>query len=132
MPASLNTDYVIETGNGYLKVNDTDHNCTPSTSISPKSLTLYYTTGSSNPKGSFKTYYWKIFDNNVLVRNYIPCYRKKDNVVGLYDNINDKFYVNLGEGIFDKGNNVNDSATATTQVITNEDHTLYAIWQKDE
>ena len=89
--------------------------------------------GSSKLKGRFKTYYWKIFNNNVLVRNFVPCYRKNDNSVGLYDTISKQFYTNPeGTGTFGKGNNVNDFVISSTQILINEDHTLYAIWEKNE
>lgn len=44
--------------------------------------------------------------NNVLVRNFIPCYRKVDNVAGLYDLVNGVFYTNAGTGDFIVGGNV--------------------------
>lgn len=51
-------------------------------------------------------YDFKIYDNNVLVRNFVPCYRKSDNQAGLYDLVNDKFYTNSGEGVFLTGPDV--------------------------
>lgn len=39
-----------------------------------------------------KLYSAKIYDNGVLVRDYIPCYRKSDMEPGLYDTVNNKFY----------------------------------------
>ena len=53
-----------------------------------------------------KLYGCKIYNNNILVRNFIPCYRKSDNVIGLYDLVNNVFYTNQGTGTFAKGNNV--------------------------
>lgn len=51
----------------------------------------------------------QIFDkNNVLIRNMIPCYRKSDGEIGMYDTINNIFYTNFGTGSFLKGNDVND------------------------
>lgn len=41
-----------------------------------------------------------------LVRDFIPCYRKLDNVAGLYDMVNDEFYTNIGTGTFTLGPNV--------------------------
>lgn len=35
-----------------------------------------------------------------VVRNYIPCYRESDSVVGLYDTVGKKFYTNSGSGEF--------------------------------
>lgn len=40
-----------------------------------------------------------------LVLNLIPCYRKSDNVIGMYDTVNDTFYTNAGTGTFIKGPN---------------------------
>ena len=42
-------------------------------------------------------------DNNLLVRDFVPCYRKSDGVVGLYDIVNDEFYTNSGTGVFTAG-----------------------------
>jgi hypothetical protein len=48
-------------------------------------------------------YYCKIFDNNVLIRNLIPCKRIIDNVAGMYDTVNNVFYTNAGTGTFISG-----------------------------
>lgn len=62
-----------------------------------------------NNKGSVGNYFWgkiyyaKIWDNNNLVRNFIPCFRKSDNAVGMYDTVGGKFYTNSGTGTFKKG-----------------------------
>lgn len=51
--------------------------------------------------------YWaKMEENNTLVRNFIPCYRKADNVAGMYDLVNGQFYTNQGTGSFIVGNDV--------------------------
>lgn len=50
-----------------------------------------------------KIYSCKIWNNKILIRNFIPCYRKVDGEVGLYDTINNKFYINNGTGTFLKG-----------------------------
>ena len=55
---------------------------------------------------SVKLYSCKFYDNGILVRDYIPCYRKADNVIGLYDSINGVFYTNAGTGTFTKGADV--------------------------
>ncbi|MBR6572201.1 MAG: hypothetical protein IKK77_00580 [Clostridia bacterium] len=48
----------------------------------------------------------KILDNGNLIRDYIPCYRKSDNVIGLYDLVENRFYTNQGTGIFVVGGDV--------------------------
>ena len=47
---------------------------------------------------NMKLYNLKIYNLNEVIRNYIPCYRKSDNVKGLYDLIEGGFYKNLGNG----------------------------------
>ena len=55
-----------------------------------------------NP-ASYRLYTFKIYDNDVLVRDFIPCYRNSDNEVGLYDLVNNVFYTNQGTGTFTYG-----------------------------
>lgn len=47
-----------------------------------------------------------IYENNILIRDYIPCYRKADNKAGLYDLVNGEFYTNQGTGEFILGGEV--------------------------
>lgn len=47
-----------------------------------------------------KLYSFKIYHNNKLIRNFIPCMRKTDNEVGLYDTVGKQFYTNQGTGKF--------------------------------
>ena len=54
-----------------------------------------------------RIYYFKIWENNELVRNFIPAVRNSDNVAGLYDEVNDVFYTNSGTGEFTAGNPTN-------------------------
>jgi len=49
-------------------------------------------------------YSMKVWEGDTLVRNLIPCYRKSDNEIGLYDLVNNVFYTNQGTGSFIKGN----------------------------
>lgn len=53
-----------------------------------------------------RLYSCKIYDKSgVLLRDFIPCYRISDNLIGLYDNVNNKFYINQNSsGIFNMGN----------------------------
>lgn len=53
-----------------------------------------------------RLYELKFYDNNVIARHFIPCYRKSDNVIGLYDLVNNVFYTNQGTGGFSKGSDV--------------------------
>ena len=51
-------------------------------------------------KGTFKLWACKMYYNGTLVRDFIPCYRNSDNEIGLYDLVNNVFYINQGTGAF--------------------------------
>lgn len=59
--------------------------------------------GGALSTGNTTIYSLKIYDNNILVRDYVPCYRLVDNVSGLYDLVNNQFCVNEGTGEFERG-----------------------------
>lgn len=53
-------------------------------------------------------YHAKLYDpdNGRMVRYFIPCYRKADSVLGLYDLVTNNFYTNIYGGTFVAGPNV--------------------------
>lgn len=51
---------------------------------------------------SAKLYSCQVYDNGVLVRDFIPC-KNASGVAGLYDTVNGKFYGNAGSGSFAAG-----------------------------
>ena len=51
---------------------------------------------------SLNLYSCAIYDDNTLVRNFVPC-KNPDGVVGLYDSVNSQFYQNAGTGSFTAG-----------------------------
>lgn len=55
--------------------------------------------------GKFKTAQITDSSNNV-VHDYVPCYRKSDNEIGVYDIVTDTFHTNSGTGTLVKGNDV--------------------------
>lgn len=63
-------------------------------------------TGSATLKPKLTIYSWKFYQDDVLIRDFVPCYRKSDNKIGLYDTVNNAFYTNNGTGTFEKGNNI--------------------------
>ena len=62
--------------------------------------------GDGSKLWKFTVYSFKIWTNDALVRDFIPCYRKADSVIGLYDLVNSQFYTNAGTGTFTKWNDV--------------------------
>lgn len=57
-------------------------------------------------KSKCRIYSAKVKQAGSYVRNLIPCYRKSDNVIGMYDIVGNAFYTNSGTGTFTKGANV--------------------------
>lgn len=53
--------------------------------------------------GSMRVYSFKVYDGDILVRNYIPVMRKTDNLVGLFDLQTKAFYENSGTQPFIAG-----------------------------
>jgi hypothetical protein len=53
-----------------------------------------------------RMYYFKLYENNELIKNMIPCYRKSDNEIGMYDLVTNTFFTNAGTETFNKGNDI--------------------------
>lgn len=73
------------------------------TCTGPAYLFALNSTGMNPVYGKQRLYKCQIYDNSVLVRDYIPVIRKIDNAIGLYDTVNDVFYSNSGTGSFIAG-----------------------------
>ena len=130
---SLNTWYTIDastiSGNGYYKIDETTVTSS-SNAVSHSNLNLWLFGVNNNNDGKWWNAYikmkeTKIYNNsNTLVRDLVPCYRKSDNAIGMYDLTNDTFYANSGTGTFSKGDNVyptglqSKSVTITTNTTT--------------
>lgn len=57
-------------------------------------------------QSSVRLWSFKVYENDVVIRDFIPCYRKSDNEIGVYDIVNDLFYTNQGTGEFLKGDDI--------------------------
>ena len=56
---------------------------------------------------SARTQDFKIYDDDVLIQYFIPCYRMSDNVIGMYELVNGQFYTTAGTvGGFVSGGNL--------------------------
>lgn len=68
-----------------------------------------------------KMYSCQVYDNGVLVRDFVPC-KHADGTVGLYDKVNNTFYANAGTGTFTAGNV---AGTYTTEPVATEIKKIY-------
>lgn len=99
---------IVEANNGTLTV--TTDGVSESTSYvsslyKNSSIGLFACKGDTKVEsyGHARIYYAKIYDNNILVRDFVPVVRSRDGVAGLYDMVGHKFYANAGSGSFKAG-----------------------------
>lgn len=101
---SPNTEYTISITRGLATINNVDYTSEQTTSVN--GLYTFYIGNFNNAGRPFsngfsgKIYYSKLYNKNILVFDGVPCYRKSDNVAGLYDLVNNTFYTNQGTGNF--------------------------------
>lgn len=63
-----------------------------------------HTNDSDSEKNIYQLKIWDLQDN--LIRNFIPCYRKSDNVYSMYDGINKVFYGKTSSNTLIKGDDI--------------------------
>lgn len=80
---------------------------TPATGQCGQNLYLFCTNnaGTANYFSKYRLYSCKIYDNGVIVRDYIPC-MNTEGEVGLYDAASGQFYANSGTGAFEQGDTI--------------------------
>ena len=97
--ATVNTPYEINITRGKATVNGTQYTHTNSTQVAQSHNFLIgnITNGSSATYSNGfmgKLYYSKLYENDILVRDLVPCLRKTDGKVGMYDHITKTFFIN--------------------------------------
>ncbi len=119
------TDYfvaVVDLKNRKVSLNGTETSRVSSTTWQGANNQILfartYTTSDAGYFSKINLSYCKIWENDVLVRYFIPCYslitvtnsagvQCASGTIGLYDTVNDVFYTNNGTGTFVKGQDVN-------------------------
>ena len=99
---------------------------TESWTDNPYSLYLFTANKLGSPHSNLqksRIYYYKIYDNNSLIRNFIPC-KNSLGILGMYDTVNDIFYTNAGEGSFIAGNIIS-SSNIEIPLPVDEEETIY-------
>jgi hypothetical protein len=99
-----NEKTTITTNSSGITINGVSYTLTAGSSYSNKNVWLFglWDGGNSSKRGRFKVYSFQMSDNNVLIRDFVPCYRIADTVIWLYDIVNNVFYTNAGSGTFTK------------------------------
>ena len=100
--------FLLNSQNATCKLDDTTLNLTVG---NLSNLTGLITVGSVSANkqrvGNVKIYDFELISNNSVVRHLIPARRNSDNLLGMYDTVNDEFYSNAGTGSFVAGDDVN-------------------------
>ena len=63
-----------------------------------------------------KIYNLKIYNNTVLIRNFVPAKLNSDGSLGLFDTVSKEFYTNAGTGTFVAGAEINHNFIAGAEV----------------
>lgn len=100
---------IYDINNQNFTLNDTKYAYQSSFDILPSinNILFFNRNSTSIPTTNYATgklYYFKWYEDNKIVLDLIPCMRKIDKKVGLYDKINNNFIDNSGTGTFNYGN----------------------------
>lgn len=87
-------------GKNKLIVNGVNYRITEYTAISNSRFYLF---GIYPDFSKYKLFYFFVEENGTKKLHLIPCYRKSDGEIGLYDIVNNIFYINNGTEEFLKG-----------------------------
>ena len=89
----------IEVGNFYVKNIGASSNIISGSTVG--TFTASWTARlNGTSKSTNRRYRVKVRENGTLVRDLYACYRKSDNVVGMYDKVSGTFLTNAGSGSF--------------------------------
>ena len=105
IPATYSDPFDIDKNKNQTQINgETEATSTAGTFQCNYPLILFAnnTGGNIYGFGSGKIYQLSIYDNGILVRNFIPC-QNPNGEIGLYDTENSQFYGNAGTGVFIAG-----------------------------
>lgn len=90
-------NYISYLNNEYT-VNGIVYDIPRTTFNSNKNITIFAVNnnGTVIQHGHVKLYSLKLYDNNILIRDFVPCFRISDGEIGLYDIVTKSFYINQG------------------------------------
>lgn len=130
--------HVIDANKNILTVDATSTTATADTISTTYPLYLLASNNAGTAEGLASAYLYscQIYDNNTLVRDFIPARRNSDGAIGLLDQANNVFYANAGTGTFTAGPeiastgslaNINGTSVLLTGCLANIDGIECAI-----
>lgn len=104
---ALNTKYTFLINGNTMTINGSSASQNQ-TRTTGSALELYIFAWNSNGKAEYinsgaRIYQLKFTVNGIVEADFVPCYRKSDNVAGMYDLIGKRFLTNAGTGTFTVG-----------------------------
>lgn len=112
---TANTEYLIDKNKNVTTINGTSYTNSVATFQSDYNLLLLgVSDGPTIQHCNAKLYSCKVYDNETLIRDFIPAI-DQDNVACLYEQVEGKFYYNNGTGSFAVG-----SATGSSVSVGNK------------
>lgn len=142
---TYNTPYNVEAktavGEQYLKVDGvTVYEASDSNEYNNDfNMAIFACSYSSNDFRLFasaRVYNLCVKNNDTLLGNFIPCYHKSDNEIGMYDTVSQTFYTNQGTGTFTKGDDVfsDEVYGGYVDLVSGElwaDHAMFTVDEPD-
>lgn len=108
-PLIIGTRYIMSQQNSVFECSTSSANVTTSTN-SDIPFAIFARMGRNTDddglphlEAHMRLYSFVAKSGETLICNFVPCYRKSDNVAGLYDTVSDQFYANAGTGDFTIG-----------------------------
>ncbi len=103
------TRFTLSLNGNVFKINE--HEVTGITAWNATSLSAFLFAGNDNGTPSenisdMMLYSFKLFESGEKSLDLVPCYRKSDDEIGLYDIVRRVFLTNAGTGTFTKGADV--------------------------
>lgn len=99
--------HIIRLSNEKLTLDGIDYtNPGNVTQISDYEMRIFANNYADAEAGQFakvKLSVFKIYEEGVLVHDYVPCYRKSDNAIGLWDAVENVMHENAGTSSFGRG-----------------------------
>ena len=106
---SIDTRYIIDYNKGHFTVTDKNgllyqEATRTSTTLNTSNLYIFNFNPTDSRTAQAKIYYFKIYNNDVLLRDFVPC--SYNGEPGFWDKVECKFYGNKGSGTFTLGTEV--------------------------
>ena len=100
---NITSRFIVDKNKNVLTIDGNTYNSAYGTfSVGLNMFLFARNTGIADCFSSITVYGCRIYDNGVLVRNFVPCVNESG-TAGMYDVVNEAFYTNAGTGTFSVG-----------------------------